>query len=1157
MNELNFQKLTPTHDVDLSGYEEAFKYIFSQDDIHNIAISGAYGSGKSSVIETFEQKYNEKNFVHISLAHFHPLNAKNIEEEKGSDSKILNEECVIEGKILNQLIQQVNPKKVSQTNFRIKRNVGWIKPAGVTSGVIVFILALLHCLNFSIWKDYVMSFDVDYLSYILDFSAHPGARLISGGIVGLLIGVAIYQIVKIQYSKNILRKVSLKGSEIEIFSEDNDSYFDKYLNEILYILENAGIDALVFEDIDRFENIKVFERLREINTLANKRLTELKKGSQIQEKKRILRFFYLLRDDIFETKDRTKFFDYILPIVPVLDSSNSYDKLKEYLENAGLYSFFEDRFLRGLALYIDDLRILKNIYNEFLIYNKKLNNIELDYNKLFAMITYKNIFPKDFADLQLNKGFVYTVFQGKRDLIEKRVMQIQNELDDISAQINNSRTPEQKETLKSRQARLKQDILKTQNATFSVLLNHDNIDDAFGVGGKEFSAIHDSDYFGLLKYLISRGYIDESYFDYISFFYPNSLSMNDKTFLRSVKDRKERDFGFILDCPQRVVEYLEEFDFTQRATLNFLLSEYILTFDMENYVSAMVHQLENEQRFDYIEAYMRNGHSKCEMVKALNKNWPDMLHLVLSENRLPAELVKEFSYLTIEQAKSEMLEAVNIDQCLTDYISEDKAYLAIDSPNRTYIIGSLKELKVSFEEIEYETADRELFDLIYQANLYTINESNIKLMLQQECGVKDIESVTCKFFTFVLRNNTFPLSSYLLSNVDRTMDVYLGMVKDKVFDESETVVFILNHEDIKAESKRKYIGFLGTKVNDLTEVEEEELQTCLVKFGIVEYTVKNILSYFAKNGLTSELIDFLNSSMTRLDYVKEDDEDFNETFLAACLECQEIDNDKYLQIVANLCKPIDSFDITNLSDDKFDILISQDLVPMNERNLTFIRQKYPHKSLNYIHHDIEKYINVVDQGYFNFDEAIKLIELNDITDEQKLCLLAHTSNSIPLLNHNYSIALTKYILKNNLDKNDIPWLIQKYEQMPQDIKACILVILMDNMRIVIENADDIADGLLQELFRNSNVDFDNKVALLAMTASRMTNEDLKKALCDLDAHKIANKLEGGNQRINATERNCKILAALKEAGVIYGYEKTAKSEYYRLIIKKDKALQRK
>lgn len=99
--------------------------------------------------------------------------------------------------------------------------------------------------------------------------------------------------------------------------------------------------------------------------------------------KKQLRFFYLLRDDIFENKDHTKFFDYIMPVVPVLDSSNSYNKVREYLENAGIFGQFDDHFLRGVSLYIDDLRVVKNIFNEFLIYNHKLNAIELDVNKLF------------------------------------------------------------------------------------------------------------------------------------------------------------------------------------------------------------------------------------------------------------------------------------------------------------------------------------------------------------------------------------------------------------------------------------------------------------------------------------------------------------------------------------------------------------------------------------------------------------------------------------------------------------------------------------------------------------------------------------------------------------------------------------------------------
>ena len=71
------------------------------------------------------------------------------------------------------------------------------------------------------------------------------------------------------HRKNIFRKLNLNGNEIEIFEESDDSYFDKYLNEVLYLFENADADVIVFEDMDRFNANKIFERLREVNTLAN------------------------------------------------------------------------------------------------------------------------------------------------------------------------------------------------------------------------------------------------------------------------------------------------------------------------------------------------------------------------------------------------------------------------------------------------------------------------------------------------------------------------------------------------------------------------------------------------------------------------------------------------------------------------------------------------------------------------------------------------------------------------------------------------------------------------------------------------------------------------------------------------------------------------
>ena len=44
----NFESLTPNDNVDLDVYEEAINYAFSNPNVRNVAISGAYSSGKAA-----------------------------------------------------------------------------------------------------------------------------------------------------------------------------------------------------------------------------------------------------------------------------------------------------------------------------------------------------------------------------------------------------------------------------------------------------------------------------------------------------------------------------------------------------------------------------------------------------------------------------------------------------------------------------------------------------------------------------------------------------------------------------------------------------------------------------------------------------------------------------------------------------------------------------------------------------------------------------------------------------------------------------------------------------------------------------------------------------------------------------------------------------
>ncbi|HCB2376246.1 TPA: hypothetical protein MYR62_005369, partial [Klebsiella pneumoniae] len=64
----------------------------------------------------------------------------------------------------------------------------------------------------------------------------------------------------------------------------------------------------------------------------------------------------------------------------------------------------------------------------------------LDCNKMLAIITYKNIFPKDFSELQLNKGYIYTLFEKKPEFFKTETTVIERKISEIEIKINSIKT---------------------------------------------------------------------------------------------------------------------------------------------------------------------------------------------------------------------------------------------------------------------------------------------------------------------------------------------------------------------------------------------------------------------------------------------------------------------------------------------------------------------------------------------------------------------------------------------------------------------------------------------------------------------------------------------------------------------------------------------
>lgn len=98
-----FVDLAPTDKADKAGvYSEAILFATNNTKVSNIALTGPYGSGKSSIIQSFLKKYR-RPALHISLAAFVP-------ETNSDGEKVSRQE--IERSILQQMLYGADANKL-------------------------------------------------------------------------------------------------------------------------------------------------------------------------------------------------------------------------------------------------------------------------------------------------------------------------------------------------------------------------------------------------------------------------------------------------------------------------------------------------------------------------------------------------------------------------------------------------------------------------------------------------------------------------------------------------------------------------------------------------------------------------------------------------------------------------------------------------------------------------------------------------------------------------------------------------------------------------------------------------------------------------------------------------------------------------------------
>lgn len=970
--------------------KEVLDVAFENKKIKNIALTGPYGSGKSSILDTLLTILpKERKTLRISLATLRvddtianyesvPPNQRDREDAE----EALNRK--IEYSILQQLIYHEKARTVPSSRLRRILHIPPRKLSLYSFGVIVFVLSFFIAFEPS-WariETFYTLFNWGWVNIAFDIVS---ALYMFWGMWFVLRKVIS------SYSNSKLNKLNLKEASIEL--NEDTSIFNRHLDEILYFFQATEYDVVIIEDLDRFGTSKVFLKLRELNFLLNE--------SKVIE--RHIVFLYAVKDDIFKDEERTKFFDYISTVIPVINPSNSKAILKKALEERSvLHNDITDDDLSEMAFFIQDMRILKNIANEYAQYHNLLckDNKHLDRTKLLAMIVYKNYHPQDFAMLHRRQGKVYECLSKKPHFInlalkkiEKKKAELaeikQRKEDNLHLQEDDLRTllldklrdklPEKLYKVRveneyhtlsevATNPNLFEELINATDVQYQYWGNYNNLysdsisidfvalkkqmdyDDRLQairttpqsllekeqsilrqeleISGCSFKDLYS--YFDmheceeytkigltpLMDVFLRLGYLNEEYYDYISYFYEGMITQNDHDLLLSIKRRIAQSPSTPIDKIENFHKELKPYMFEHKSILNNDLVDYVAQNSIESFERIMKTIEKKDVPLGFLAQYYLLGSEQEKVFE----------HFITWGKKRSWSIIEKHSN---EKEKVLLQEAwLRFSDGIVDVPQEwlNANFQFIESHYENLGIERCLTLCTQgvFEEIN--STNEDLIDCIIEHCSYTINIHNIGVIVSYL--TKQSIDADALNYSRCLSTNNRTFIDYVNGNLENSLMLFLNNSKEEDFN---GILALLNTKEITKELKETYLRGQKKRLTDYTDISEDALELA-TQLLLIEPTWDNVIWYFSqKNGLTEELISYIEHFKIELSGEKMVRTEEAQPFFESIVVCPQIPDSTLSQLLKVFTDNVlDGVDVTNLSENRLTLLL--DKFPFTDDN---------------------------------------------------------------------------------------------------------------------------------------------------------------------------------------------------------------------------------
>lgn len=914
--------LAPTDDADKARvYSEAILFAMNNAKVSNIALTGPYGSGKSSIIQSFLKKYR-RPALYISLAAFVP------EADSGTE-KVSRQE--IERSILQQMLYGADANKLPLSRFKRIQSPGIgaiFKSLYIVLGIIAF------------WYVFQQREDIISGSFFLPLALSNGGNLSIFAFATIFLWVIVHHFYVASFGLS-LKSISLKDVEIKPAHDDQTSILNRHLDEIVYFFQSTAYDLVIIEDLDRFNDADIFVTLREINSLVNENAGV----------KRTIRFLYALRDDMFANTDRTKFFEFIIPVIPIINTSNSIDMVLEQGRRLELDGRLDRQFLREVSRYLNDLRLIQNIFNEYAIYVANLEtdgeNL-LDANKLLAILIYKNVYPRDFERLHRGSGTLAEILNLQDELIGHGEAKYRAEIMEIEKQreVADRQTPldlgelrqiyamtlieklpanfvsvsldrrtwimfpelvrhdafeqlieassifcrnvhnhqqqvdvaelqrvvdsqksyqQRKEEIESKAADNKNKSLRKIRDLRSkiAVLRRVKLNELLRLNNDRVQALLKN--FGengeLARFLILEGHLDDTYYQYTSLFHSGRLSPSDNKFLIQIRAFVTPEPNFPIDNPKEVIAAMRDEDFRQSYVLNVKLVDSLLK-DQSFYHDQMKKLIEFlssefESCESFFDSYYSNGLYVVELLSELAKAWKGLVPTAIASPNSISHVMQLVACLPESVLKTL---SRNFDE-LPEFVSANLPEILVNSPELTP--ERLVCLDFEVKDLAAIKEHSEIVRVMFEKGLFELTISNLEYVYQVILRENDLEPLRERNFTAIRSTN----NAALLTRVERDFDRYLHDIllelQGNSKEDAPAILAVLCHDTLDQDDLWKFLERQTTPLPTLEDV-PERLHAMLFKLNLIEPTWENSLAFMQSDGFDADsLVSYLEHDAVR------------------------------------------------------------------------------------------------------------------------------------------------------------------------------------------------------------------------------------------------------------------------------------------------------